>query len=116
LLHVLKASGATPEPKTAGGRTPVEGPSAQAQSYLDQVAARLREGRRVVQTRIRIRGNPAEAVLEEIGEGFCDLLALATDARSGLGAFHLGSVTEQVIRKAYCPIFTVKTPNGSGSR
>jgi nucleotide-binding universal stress UspA family protein len=40
----------------------------------------------------------------------CDLIVMGTHGRSGFGRFLLGSVAEQVLRKASCPVLTVKAP------
>jgi nucleotide-binding universal stress UspA family protein len=39
-----------------------------------------------------------------------DLIVLGTHGRSGLGRLLLGSVAEQVLRHAECPVLTVKSP------
>jgi nucleotide-binding universal stress UspA family protein len=55
-------------------------------------------------------GDPAGlivAVAEEIG---CDLIVMGTHGRNGLGRILMGSVAEQVMRKAPCPVLTVKAP------
>ncbi len=45
------------------------------------------------------------SVAEEIGAG---LIVMGTHGRSGLGRLLLGSVAEQVLRKAACPVLTVR--------
>ncbi len=39
-----------------------------------------------------------------------DLIVLGTHGQSGLGHLLMGSVAEQVVRKAPCPVLTLKTP------
>jgi nucleotide-binding universal stress UspA family protein len=46
-------------------------------------------------------------VAAEVG---CDLIVLGTHGRTGLGRMLLGSVAEQVVRRAACPVLTVKVP------
>jgi nucleotide-binding universal stress UspA family protein len=101
LLRVVEPPGPAP------GATPSE-----AQGYLDRIADRLGAGWRQVQTLIRFHVNPAAAILREVCEGPCDLLAMTTHGRSGLNRFLLGSVTEEVIRKAECPVLTVRAASG----
>jgi len=45
----------------------------------------------------------------------CDLLLMATHGRRGLARMFLGSVAEAVVRKANCPVLTVRPePSGVG--
>jgi len=39
-----------------------------------------------------------------------DLIVLGTHGRTGLARLLMGSTAEQVVRKASCPVLTVKTP------
>jgi nucleotide-binding universal stress UspA family protein/quercetin dioxygenase-like cupin family protein len=40
----------------------------------------------------------------------CDLIVMGTHGRQGLGRLLTGSVAEQVLRRAGCPVLAVKTP------
>jgi nucleotide-binding universal stress UspA family protein len=53
-------------------------------------------------------GNPGRRIVELTDEHDVDLLVLATHGRTGLRRLLIGSVAEQVIRRASCPVFTVK--------
>jgi nucleotide-binding universal stress UspA family protein len=53
-------------------------------------------------------GHPARRIVELADENEADLLVIATHGRTGLRRMLLGSVAEQVIRQAPCPVFTVK--------
>jgi nucleotide-binding universal stress UspA family protein len=55
-------------------------------------------------------GNPAAEILRVARETGCDLIVLGTHGWSGLGRMLMGSVAEEVVRKAHCPVLTVKTP------
>jgi nucleotide-binding universal stress UspA family protein len=55
-------------------------------------------------------GTAAAAILEEADKSNCDLIVLGTHGRTGLGRLLMGSVAEQVVRRAPCPVLTVKTP------
>jgi nucleotide-binding universal stress UspA family protein len=55
-------------------------------------------------------GDPAAEILRTAEEGPCDLIVLGTHGRTGLGRLLLGSVAEEVVRKATCPVLTLKTP------
>lgn len=53
-------------------------------------------------------GNPVERIVSIAAEEGCDLIVMGTHGRSGLGRVVLGSVAEQVLRKASCPVLTVR--------
>ena len=54
-------------------------------------------------------------------EAHTDLIVMGTHGRTGMGRLLMGSVAEQVVRQAPCPVVTVKAPlppaePGSGIR
>ena len=53
---------------------------------------------------------PASAILAAAAKYACDLIVMGTHGRHGLQRFLHGSVTEQVIRGADCPVLVVKSP------
>jgi len=55
-------------------------------------------------------GDFAEEIIRFAQTANCDLIVMGTEGRSGLNRFLTGSVAESVIRKAACPVLTVKTP------
>lgn len=55
-------------------------------------------------------GEPVTEILRVAGETNCDLIVMGTHGRTGLGRLLMGSVAEQVVRKAPCPVLTVKMP------
>jgi nucleotide-binding universal stress UspA family protein len=57
-----------------------------------------------------VQGVPAEQILRLAQETECDLIVMGTHGRTGLGRLLTGSVAEQVLRKALCPVLTVKAP------
>jgi nucleotide-binding universal stress UspA family protein len=61
-----------------------------------------------------VEGNPAETILRVIREIGCDLVLMGTHRRTGLGRLLMGSVAEQVVRKAPCPVMTIKIPEHAG--
>jgi nucleotide-binding universal stress UspA family protein len=58
-------------------------------------------------------GNAAAEILRLAEELHVDLVVMGTHGRTGLGRLLMGSVAEQVLRKASCPVLTVKTPQPS---
>jgi len=53
---------------------------------------------------------PAEAIVDQAGELDVDLIVMGTRGLSGLRHVMLGSVAERVLRRAPCPVLTVKEP------
>jgi nucleotide-binding universal stress UspA family protein len=55
-------------------------------------------------------GNPIPEILRTAQESGSDLIVMGTHGRTGLRRLLVGSVAEQVLRKAGCPVLTVKAP------
>jgi nucleotide-binding universal stress UspA family protein len=55
-----------------------------------------------------VEGDAVTEILRVAGESQCDLIVMGTHGRTGLGRLLMGSVAEQVVRKASCPVLTVK--------
>ena len=56
------------------------------------------------------RGDAAREIVSVADELRPRLIVIGTHARGGLGRFLLGSVAEQVVRRANCPVLTVTHP------
>jgi nucleotide-binding universal stress UspA family protein len=81
---------------------------AEAEDYLEQIAARLRErgvGRVVTSVWY---GPPAPSIVEAAEARKADLIVMSTHGRSGLGRLILGSVAESVLRGTRIPILLVR--------
>ena len=57
-------------------------------------------------------GPPAAEILAAAAELPADLIVLGTHGRTGFRRLALGSVAEEVLRQAPCPVLTVKAPAG----
>lgn len=80
----------------------------QTTDVLEEWAETPRE--KGVETKVVVRnGHPPAEILSATEEFDCDLLAIATHGRSGVDRILMGSVTEKVLRRAPCPVFTVKS-------
>jgi nucleotide-binding universal stress UspA family protein len=55
-------------------------------------------------------GVPAEEIVNVAADRHCDLIVMGTHGRTGLGRLLMGSVAELVVRRAACPVLTVKMP------
>jgi universal stress protein A len=84
------------------------------EEYLDHLLEELHQIQ-VPEAKISVEhwlaeGNPAAAILKAASDSHCDLIVMGTHGRKGLGRLLLGSVAEQVVRLAPCPVLTVRTP------
>lgn len=50
------------------------------------------------------QGDPADTILDAVERKHCDLVAMTTRGRSGLSRWIMGSVAENVVRHARCPL------------
>jgi nucleotide-binding universal stress UspA family protein len=55
-------------------------------------------------------GNPFAEIVRFAREQNMDLIVMGTHGHTGLAHMLLGSVTEKVVRKAPCPVLTVRDP------
>jgi nucleotide-binding universal stress UspA family protein len=55
-------------------------------------------------------GEIAWEIIHLADEEKCDLIVMGTHGRTGLSRLLMGSVAEMVVRKATCPVLTVKNP------
>lgn len=79
--------------------------------YLDAIAVRL--ALTGAQPVIEVSFNkPADEILFFARHYSADLIAMATHGRSGLDRFLHGSVAENVLRHAPCPMLLVRAPEG----
>lgn len=57
-----------------------------------------------------VEGHPAVEINRLAKEHPCDLIVMGTHGRTGIGRLLMGSIAEEVVRKAPCPVLTVKEP------
>jgi nucleotide-binding universal stress UspA family protein len=55
-------------------------------------------------------GRPSEEIVRTAEEHNAELIVMGTHGRTGLGRLVMGSVAEEVVRKASCPVLTLKSP------
>ncbi len=58
----------------------------------------------------KVAGEPAGEIVAFARERGVDLLVLGTHGRSGIEHALMGSIAERVVRKAHCPVLTVRPP------
>jgi nucleotide-binding universal stress UspA family protein len=85
---------------------------AQRRWAADQLRARVRiaEGGGVRARSVIAAGTPAAEIVRTAAEEKARLIVMGTHGRTGLDRLLLGSVAERVIRRAPCPVVTVR-PN-----
>lgn len=60
--------------------------------------------------KISVWGHPAAEVVDMAQTGDFDLIVMSTHGRTGLARMVMGSVAENVIRHAPCPVFVLRHP------
>jgi nucleotide-binding universal stress UspA family protein len=60
---------------------------------------------------VTVLGHPVVEILKYAQEHQIDLIVLGTHGRGPLGHMVMGSVAERVVRKASCPVLTVRHPD-----
>jgi hypothetical protein len=55
-------------------------------------------------------GTPADAIVRFAEQTKADLIVISTHGRTGLSRVLMGSVAGAVVRKASCPVLTIKEP------
>lgn len=99
-------------------------PGGRFRSRVDQERARLEEaaaglvrrGRRdQVPTSFLIwEGDPAESIVEAATAEGADIIVVGSHGRAALGRALIGSVSDQVVRHAPCPVMVVRPSVGKG--
>lgn len=115
LLHVLE-----PFYEVAGPRAPypipqdleaIEARRVEARRFLEEMAAPLRKQGLTVSTRVILGiDSVAGTVLETLGEGMYDAVAITTHGAGGIRRLLLGSVADKVIRGAAKPVLVLRPP------
>ena len=81
-----------------------------AQRELDRITARLRDAGLKPRGLLKVGAPFLEIINAAHSEGV-DLIVLGTHGRSGLAHVLMGSVAERVVRKAHCPVLTIRHPD-----
>jgi nucleotide-binding universal stress UspA family protein len=83
---------------------------------LEELAFSHQHSNVPVESRLR-GGLPADSILDSAQTLPCDLIVMGTHGRRGISHTISGSVAEAVLRKAPCPVLTVRSPKfGPGHR
>lgn len=60
-------------------------------------------------------GDPVAEILALAKDMPCDVIVMGTHGRTGLGRLLMGSIAEEVVRRAPCAVITVKAPIGQNT-
>ncbi|HJT35858.1 MAG TPA: universal stress protein [Pirellulales bacterium] len=83
-------------------------------SVLEHQIAQVRPKDESVRVEHRlVLGTPPEEIIRVAAEIHADLIVMGTHGRTGLSRALMGSVAEEVVRKAPCSVLVVKTPHGA---
>lgn len=108
LLHVAQP----PVGSVAGIPVPPPPPAvidwSELKKELEAVASGIEDV--AVEARLVV-GDPAAAIVDLARQAGANLIVIGSHGRTGLRRLLMGSVAEHVVRKAACPVLTVKTPN-----
>lgn len=111
LLHVVELP-FLPSYSTAGVpdmSLPVEQIQEECENRLEGIVEEQKEVYDNISGRVVV-GAPFVEIIREAREGNFDLLVVGTHGRTGIKHMLIGSVAEKVVRKAPCPVLTVKHP------
>ncbi len=98
-------------PEMAPVTPPVEDLTAMAEGQLQRFADEHLIGLKYPPVTKVVSGKPFAEIVVYAREKGVDLIVLATHGRGGLTHVLLGSTAEKVVRKAPCPVLTVRDPS-----
>jgi len=78
------------------------------QEALDKLAVPRRALAAFAEPLVRT-GDPRDVIIETAKEVKADLIVMGTHGRRGLSRMVMGSVAEDIVRNAPCPVLTVRT-------
>ena len=78
----------------------------EARTELEKLLGELEEN--VTVNSILEAGDARRRIIELTESGMYDLVVMGTHGRTGLTRFVLGSVAENVVRRSFCPVLTVR--------
>ena len=115
VLHVFTPPPPYSMPEIAGDLWAeiLEKQRAAAEEELRRLAEQVKGPK--IQTRtVLAEGAPFDQILHAAERLQCDLIVIATHGHTGLAHAIIGSVAENVVRRAPCPVLTVRPPGFNG--
>jgi nucleotide-binding universal stress UspA family protein len=89
---------------------PIEKLESSARDEMESLVKRSKERHANTQGEV-LTGTPFLEIINYARECAADLIVMGTHGRTGLSHMLIGSVAEKVVRKAPCPVLTVKHPD-----
>ena len=93
---------------TGGAESLTDYVRGRAGSTLQEFLEPYRTGRDVAIQGHLVHGSPYQAIIDTAAEVSADMIVMGTHGRTGLSRMFLGSVADQVIRHAPCPVVTIR--------
>jgi nucleotide-binding universal stress UspA family protein len=110
VLHVALHTG----PLVAYGQAVAQLQTADYEAKLRHAVKQFRVDDQTVSVEHHVvEGEAAEEIQRLANKANCDLIVMGSHGRTGLSRLMVGSVAEQVMRKAHCPVLTVKVPSAA---
>jgi nucleotide-binding universal stress UspA family protein len=112
LLHVFHVTTyALPEGYVVPSSEQVQLAMKELESQLEAAKqAALDASARTVHTTL-VQGGVTTEILRYAKERECDLIVMGTHGRTGMKHLLMGSVAEQIVRVATCPVLTLRAPS-----
>jgi nucleotide-binding universal stress UspA family protein len=109
LLHVFHVTTyALPEGFVVPSNDQLQQALKELESQLEAAKqAAIEAGARNVQTTL-VQGGVTTEILKFAKERDCDLIVMGTHGRTGMKHLLMGSVAEQIVRVANCPVLTLR--------
>jgi nucleotide-binding universal stress UspA family protein len=112
LLHVTSAPGLDPETEVGFSERAEAAPlsrrlTGEPKARLEHIAATLRVRGLTVETEALV-GPLAATILEQAEKHRSDVIVMGTHGRKGIQRLLLGSVAEDVLRRAHIPVVTIR--------
>ncbi|XZE18719.1 universal stress protein [Pirellulaceae bacterium SH449] len=83
-----------------------------ADAFANNAKAKIRdqmfEEKGVAVEHLSLRGKPAEVIVQIASAKHADAIVMGTHGRTGWSKLMLGSVAQEVMRTAHCPVITVR--------
>jgi nucleotide-binding universal stress UspA family protein len=83
--------------------------SAEVRQHLDKAKQKIDEANIPCETIVHMGGKPHEFIVQEAKERAIDLIVMGTHGRTGVKRILMGSVAQNVIGHAPCPVLVVPT-------
>jgi len=88
---------------------PIERIKQECERHLEELVAKCKKTHPKVISRLAV-GSPFVEIISAAKESDCDLIVVGTHGHAALKQILIGSVAEKVVRKAPCPVLSVKHP------